>query len=113
MEEQWRSSAHLKLTLLGGFQAQLHGGAALVLPAKKTQALLAYLAIPLGQAHSREKLATLLWGDMQDAQARGNLRHALSRLRKSLPKTARGSIVAGRPERVPRSFSGGRGRGTV
>jgi hypothetical protein len=79
----------LKLTLLGGFQAQLDAGAALVLPTRKTQALLAYLALPLGQAHPREKLATLLWGDMPDAQARGNLRHALSRIRTALPKPAR------------------------
>ena len=83
----------LKLTLLGGFQAQLDAGAALVLPTRKTQALLAYLALPLGQAHPREKLATLLWGDMPDAQARGNLRHALSRIRTALPSTARPGIV--------------------
>ena len=66
------SEAHLELKLLGGFEARLQGGAALVLPTKKAQALLAYLALPLGQSHSREKLATLLWGDMQHAQARGN-----------------------------------------
>ena len=87
----------LKLTLLGGFQAQLDAGAALVLPTRKTQALLAYLALPLGQAHPREKLATLLWGDMPDAQARGNLRHALSRIRKALPKSARPGMVLDGP----------------
>jgi DNA-binding SARP family transcriptional activator len=87
----------LKLTLLGGFQAQLDAGAALVLPTRKTQALLAYLALPLGQAHPREKLASLLWGDMQDAQARGNLRHALSRIRKALPKTTRAGILLDGP----------------
>jgi predicted ATPase/DNA-binding SARP family transcriptional activator len=87
----------LKLTLLGGFQAQLDAGAALVLPTRKTQALLAYLALPLGQAHPREKLATLLWGDMPDAQARGNLRHALSRIRKALPRTARPGMVLDGP----------------
>ena len=81
-----KSAAHLELKLLGGFEAQLQAGAALVLPTKKTQALLAYLALPLGQSHPREKLATLLWGDMQDAQARGNLRNALSRIKKTLPK---------------------------
>src|SRR5882724_1903004 len=43
----------LKLTLLGGFQAQLDAGAALVLPTRKTQALLAYLALPLGPARDR------------------------------------------------------------
>ena len=58
MDGAVKSSARLRLTLLGGFQAQLDAGAALVLPTKKTQALLAYLALPLGQAHPREKLAT-------------------------------------------------------
>jgi len=72
------SQAHLELKLLGGFEARLRAGPAIVLPTKKTLALLAYLALPLGQAHPREKLATLLWGDMQHAQARGNLRNALN-----------------------------------
>ena len=90
-------TARVKLTLLGGFQAQLGAGAPLVLPTRKTQALLAYLALPLGQAHAREKLATLLWGDMADAQARGNLRHALSRIRKNLPAGVRPGLVLDGP----------------
>src|SRR5260370_2654884 len=89
--------AGLKLTLLGGFQAQLEAGAALVLPTRKAQALLAYMALPPGQAHPREKLATLLWGDMQDAQARGNLRLALSRIRKALPRGVRHGLVLDGP----------------
>jgi predicted ATPase/DNA-binding SARP family transcriptional activator len=90
-------TARVKLTLLGGFQAQVGTGAPLVLPTRKTQALLAYLALPLGQAHSRDKLATLLWGDMPDAQARGNLRHALSRIRKNLPAGVRPGLVLDGP----------------
>src|SRR3989454_4823821 len=92
-----KSEARLKLTVLGGFHAQLEPGRALVLPTKKAQALLAYLALPAGQVHPREKLATLLWGDMQDAQARGNLRHALSRIRKALPRTARSGMMLDGP----------------
>ena len=76
-----KSKARLELKLLGGFEARLQGGAALVLPTRKTQALLAYLALPLGQSHPRDKLATLLWGDMLNPQARGNLRNALSRIK--------------------------------
>src|SRR6266436_3644507 len=86
-------TARVKLTLLGGFQAQLGADAPLALPTRKTQALLAYLALPLGQAHSRDKLATLLWGDMPDAQARGNLRYTLSRIRKALPRSVRPGLV--------------------
>jgi predicted ATPase/DNA-binding SARP family transcriptional activator len=81
-----KPEARLELRLLGGFQAHLHAGAGLVLPTRKAQALLAYLALPLGQPHPREKLATLLWADMPDAQARGNLRQALSRIRKALSR---------------------------
>ena len=88
-----KSEARLEIKLLGGFEAYLQGGAALVLPTRKTQALLAYLALPLGQSHPREKLATLLWGDMQNAQARGNLRNALSRIKKALPRAARACLV--------------------
>ena len=86
------AAAHLEIKLLGGFEAR-HAGTLLVLPTQKSQALLAYLALPLGQAHPREKLATLLWGDMPHAQARGNLRNALSRIKKILPKAARASLV--------------------
>src|SRR5262245_8633045 len=92
-EEAVMSEAHLELKLLGGFEARLQAGAALVLPTKKTQALLAYLALPAGQSHPREKLATLLWGDMQHAQALSNLRNALSRIKKILPKAVRASLV--------------------
>jgi predicted ATPase/DNA-binding SARP family transcriptional activator len=59
--------------------------------------LLAYLALPLGQPHPREQLAALLWGDMQEAQARGNLRHALSRIRKALPSGAQPGLVLDGP----------------
>ena len=88
-----QSEARLELKLLGGFEAHLQGGAPLVLPTRKTQALLAYLALPPGQSHPRDKLATLLWGDMQNAQARGNLRNALSRIKKSLPRAARAGLL--------------------
>jgi len=92
-----KPEVRLKVTVLGGFHAQLEPGRALVLPTKKAQALLAYLTLPAGQAHPREKLATLLWGDMADAQARGNLRHALSRIRKALPRTARSGMILDGP----------------
>ena len=76
--------ARLSLTLLGGFRARLDPDQALVIAIKKSQALLAYLALPLGQAHPRDKLAALLWGDMREAQARAGLRQTLFTLRKVL-----------------------------
>src|SRR5947208_5251515 len=79
--------ARLSLTLLGGFQARLEPGSPLALPTKKAQALLAYLAIPVGQAHPRDKLAALLWGGIREESARASLRQALFAIRKALGET--------------------------
>jgi DNA-binding SARP family transcriptional activator len=74
----------LHLSLLGGFRAHLDANPPMVLPARKAQALLAYLALPLGQAQPRDKLAALLWGDMAQPQARASLRQALTSIRRAL-----------------------------
>jgi DNA-binding SARP family transcriptional activator len=76
--------AKLNLTLLGGFQARLEPGSALALPTRKAQALLAYLALPAGRAHPRDKLAALLWGGTREESARASLRQALFSIRKAL-----------------------------
>ena len=47
----------------------------------KVPALLAYLAVTR-RAHTRDKLAALLWGEISDADAKNNLRQALTNLRK-------------------------------
>src|SRR5438094_405934 len=83
----------LTLTLLGGFQARLAGGEVLALPAKKIQALLTYLALRPGQAHWRDHLASLLWGDRADEQARKSLRQAVYVLRKTLLHTDPTSLL--------------------
>jgi DNA-binding SARP family transcriptional activator/tetratricopeptide (TPR) repeat protein len=80
--------ASFRLTLLGGFQARIATGSAVALPTKKAQALLAYLALPAGRAHPRDKLATLLWGDSPEGPARASLRQALFALRRVLPADA-------------------------
>ena len=76
--------ARLTLTLLGGFRARLGSSAPLALPTRKAQALLAYLAVPAGLAHPRDKLASLLWGSTVETTARTSLRQTLYALRKSL-----------------------------
>jgi DNA-binding SARP family transcriptional activator len=60
-------------------------GPMLVLTRKKAQALLAYLAVEPGEAHLRDKLAALLWGDSSDQQARHSLRQTLLALKQALP----------------------------
>jgi len=74
----------LHLRLLGGFKAQIAPGQPLEIPTRKTRALLAFLALPTGRAHSRDELANLLWGDRADEQARNSLRQAIAELGRSL-----------------------------
>ncbi|MFQ5897882.1 MAG: AAA family ATPase [Candidatus Methylomirabilia bacterium] len=83
----------LSLTLLGGFRAQLASGSGLTLPTKKTEALLAYLAVRPGQAQPRDKLAALLWGERAEEQARASLRQSISALRKALAVTVPPSLL--------------------
>src|SRR6516162_2295139 len=72
-----------QLSLLGQFELAGPRGP-VDLTSKKLTALLAFLACTAPQAHSRDKLMTLLWGSHFDAQARQNLRQALTRLRRAL-----------------------------
>jgi TolB-like protein/DNA-binding SARP family transcriptional activator len=76
--------AHLTLRLLGGFEVRRASGASVDFPTKKAKALLAHLARHPGQRISRERLATLLWANSDDAHACVSLRQTLALLRKSL-----------------------------
>ena len=76
--------ARLNLTLLGGFQGRVGAPALLALPTRKAQALLAFLSLPPGRSHPREKLASLLWGGVPEPQAKKGLRQALFELRKAV-----------------------------
>ena len=75
--------ASLQLVLLGGFQVRA-AGQEIDVPGRKERALLAFLAIPAGEARSRDKLAGLLWSDRGDSQARESLKQAVFKLRRSL-----------------------------
>ena len=65
----------LQVRLLGQFDLRLRG-AAVALPSRPAQSLLAYLLLNAGTPHRREKLAGLLWPDASESNARSNLRHA-------------------------------------
>lgn len=58
------------------------------MPARKTEALLAVLALRPGVALAREWLAALLWPDAGESQSRTSLRQAVSHLRRSLGEAA-------------------------
>jgi len=72
----------LSLALLGTPVIQ-HAGRLVVFPTRKALALLAYLAVE-GGAHSREKIAALLWPESAAGQARTTLRSTLALLRTAL-----------------------------
>src|SRR5215468_12796654 len=84
----------LTLTLLGGFEARVGAGEALVLPRRKARALLAYLALRPGLVCPREALMALLWGDVPAEQARHSLRQALVELRRALPNGKTPTLLA-------------------
>src|SRR5262245_43841582 len=77
--------AELTVCALGSFSVRA-AGKPLIFRTKKSRGLLAYLALGHGQVYAREHLASLLWGDSSDEQARHSLRQALSDLRKALPR---------------------------
>src|SRR5881409_3245414 len=72
------------LSLFGTFALKLADGRVADLPGQKDRALLAILALSAGAPQSRERLASLLWSDRGDAQARDSLKHALTRVRQCL-----------------------------
>lgn len=73
--------SRLRIKLLGGYTVLDDRTGEVVLPARKAQALLAYLALSEGQWHGRDRLAGLLWSDRQEARARNSLRQALASIR--------------------------------
>src|ERR1700682_1157800 len=74
----------LQIQSLGDLQMRLPNGGLAPISAKKSLALLAYLASKPGQRVSRDKLALLLWSSTAPAQARQSLRQTLSTLRREL-----------------------------
>src|SRR5262249_27072824 len=87
--------ASLQLLLVGGFQASA-AGQQIDVPGRKERALLAFLAIPAGEARSRDKLAGLLWSDRGDSQARESLKQAVFKLRRSLDYAQPSPLLADR-----------------
>ncbi|HTO85878.1 MAG TPA: BTAD domain-containing putative transcriptional regulator, partial [Methylomirabilota bacterium] len=85
-----------ELTLFGSFGVRAPNKGAINLLGQKERALLAFLALSPGTTHSREKLASLLWSDRGDPQARDSLKHALTNLRQCLQSADSPAIIADR-----------------
>ncbi len=82
----------LRLRLLGSFELRGPGGRPLRITARKTRALLAYLALQNGSRQGRDRLAALLWEDADAELARSSLRQALTALRRALPQKLHGIL---------------------
>ncbi len=82
------------MLLLGGFELTAADGRPIAVTVKKARALLCWLALQVDHDHPRERLASLLWSDSSEQQARHSLRQALSALRKASPVIAR-ALAAG------------------
>lgn len=74
----------MRLRLFGKFHLE-RNTQTIHLITRKAELLLAYLVLH-PEPHSRDQLATLLWGDFPDDQARASLRNALASIRKCLGK---------------------------
>lgn len=80
------NSFMLSVKLLGSFAVESDAVSpeSLIIKSRRARALLAYLSMTSDYKASREELATLLWGDTADVQARHSLRQCLTSLRQDL-----------------------------
>jgi predicted ATPase/DNA-binding SARP family transcriptional activator len=79
-----RIVVRLSLTFLNTFQATLDSQPITRFRSNNNRGLLVYLALQNERSFSREVLATLLWPEESDNDARNNLRQSLYQLRKVL-----------------------------
>ena len=84
----------LRLRLLGSFELRGPGDRPITITARKTRALLAFLAFQEGARQRRERLAALLWEEADAELARSSLRQALAAIRRALPTRSQGCLDA-------------------
>ena len=80
--------SRLQINLFGGLTVVLDGQPITQFYSNKVRALLAYLLLEADQAHSRDKLAGLLWAESPESRARRNLSQALNQLRQTIGDAA-------------------------
>lgn len=76
--------ARLSITTLGDFHITLNGELLDAFESNKVRALLAYLAVEVERAHTRDRLIGLLWPDQPERAARRDLSQALYNLRQTI-----------------------------
>jgi DNA-binding SARP family transcriptional activator len=83
----------LSICLLGRPEAQI-AGVPLVLHDQKARALIYYLAAT-GRSHTRDQLASLLWSESLESNARHSLRSSLYHIRQVLHGKGAGDVLVG------------------
>lgn len=96
--EMTADPTRLRVHLLGRFKVTTEGADPRVvqITAPRHRALLCYLLLQPGCAETRERLATLLWGNGSDQQARQSLRQSLLSLHKTFQSVGIDPISADR-----------------
>ncbi|MBK8017017.1 MAG: hypothetical protein IPK20_10160 [Betaproteobacteria bacterium] len=74
-----------RLHLLGGFELTGLDGDPCALPPKKCRALLAWICLSRARSASRAAMASMLWPEASEEQARTSLRQCLAALRRVAP----------------------------
>jgi DNA-binding SARP family transcriptional activator len=90
------SEARLRLRLFGTMEATDAAGGSVLPKARKTRALLAYLALASPRPVQRTRLTGLLWSNRGSEQARASLRQGLHDLQEVLGETAGALLWADR-----------------
>ncbi|HEU0000984.1 MAG TPA: AAA family ATPase [Ktedonobacteraceae bacterium] len=90
--------AQLTIRLLGTPEALL-AGTPLLLHDQKARALLYYLAA-VGRPRSRDYLASLLWSESLESNARHSLRSSLYHMRQALQARGAGDVLAGEGDTI-------------
>jgi DNA-binding SARP family transcriptional activator len=73
----------LEAHFFGRFDVRIDGSP-IEISSRKAQSLLAYLMLNLDVQHRREKIAGVLWPELDEATARSKLRYTLWQLRKAI-----------------------------
>jgi serine/threonine-protein kinase len=96
------TSAGLRLLTLGSLRLVDADGRDVGAGQRKLLALLAYLAVEAPHAPTREQLATLMWGERRDENARASLRQALFQLKRLVGPTldVAGEVIALRTDAI-------------
>lgn len=84
--------AGLSVRLFGGLEASDKNGAVIAFPTRKTALLFAYLSLRSGKTDPRARLASMLWSDRGEEQARGSLRQSLFAIRRVVDAGSAGGL---------------------